>query len=75
MSPRVAQLNAKQIIAALKRAGFEEDHQKGSHVYLYHPEKKLTTTIPVHPGDMKRPLLKKIIKQADLSEDMFRKLL
>ena len=31
--------------------------------------------IPMHDGDIKRPLLKAVIKQAELTEDEFRKLL
>lgn len=33
------------------------------------------TSVPIHPGDVDRGLLKKIIKQADLSESDFRDLL
>ena len=33
------------------------------------------TTVPMHPGDLPRWLLKKIIKDAGLSEDQFRSLL
>jgi hypothetical protein len=29
----------------------------------------------MHPGDIKRPLLKKIIRDAGLTEDQFRELL
>ena len=75
MSPRLPQCSARQVIATLKKAGFEESHQKGSHCYLYQDVGKRTTTVPIHPGDIKRPLLKKILKQAGLTEDAFRELL
>ena len=65
MSPRLPQLNAKRIIAAIKKGGFEESHHRGSHFYFYNPIKKLTTTVPVHPGDIKRPILKKLLSKQD----------
>jgi predicted RNA binding protein YcfA (HicA-like mRNA interferase family) len=30
-------LNARQVVGALKRAGFIEDRQRGSHLILIHP--------------------------------------
>jgi len=51
-------------------------HQRGSHRYYVSPRTgKIATTVPVHPGDIKRPLLKKIIQDAGLTEEEFRKLL
>jgi len=59
----------------LKHAGFVEDGQRGSHLYLWNEEKKLVTSVPIHSRDVKRSLLKQIIRQADLTEEEFRKLL
>ena len=43
--------------------GFIIKRQKGSHVFLEHPDGR-TTIIPNHPGDdIDRGLLNKIIKQ------------
>jgi predicted RNA binding protein YcfA (HicA-like mRNA interferase family) len=51
-------------------------HQKGSHRYYASPTTgKIVTSVPMHPGDLKRPLLKKIIKDVGLSEEEFRALL
>jgi predicted RNA binding protein YcfA (HicA-like mRNA interferase family) len=73
---RLPTLTPKKIITALKRAGFEEDVQRGSHLTLLHPIKNLRTGVPVHPGkDIGRSLLRKILNQAELSEDEFRDLL
>jgi predicted RNA binding protein YcfA (HicA-like mRNA interferase family) len=68
-------VTAKDVVAALKRGGFREVHQKGSHLYLWHDGKKLLTGVPMHPGDLGRGLVKKIIKQAGLSEEEFRSLI
>ena len=72
---RLPNLSPKKVITALKRAGFDFHHQHGSHAYFWHSQKELMTSVPIHPGDVDRGLMKKIIKQADLSEDEFRDLL
>ena len=75
MLARLPGLRAKEIIAALENAGFEIDRQKGSHITLRNPETKRTTVVPRHSTDLPRWLMKKIIKDAGLSEDRFRSLL
>ncbi|HBT81862.1 TPA: addiction module toxin, HicA family [Candidatus Giovannonibacteria bacterium] len=61
---------------ALKRAGFYEYHQSGSHIQLRHPAKiGLKVTIPFHRKELTPKTLKSIIKQADLGVDEFIKLL
>jgi predicted RNA binding protein YcfA (HicA-like mRNA interferase family) len=68
-------MTARQLVAALKRAGFHEHRQTGSHLHLWHPAKQLLTTVPMHARDLGRPLVKGSLKQAQLSEDELRKLL
>jgi predicted RNA binding protein YcfA (HicA-like mRNA interferase family) len=63
------------MIGVLKRAGFEETKQRGSHLYFWHPVRKLETSVPIHPGDLKRSLVRAILQQAGLTEEIFRKLL
>ncbi|HEY4526482.1 MAG TPA: type II toxin-antitoxin system HicA family toxin [Candidatus Paceibacterota bacterium] len=72
---RLPNLTAREVARALKRAGFVEDGQRGSHLFLWHDGKVAGTSVPMHPGDLRRSLLKQIIKQADLSEEEFRKYL
>jgi len=66
---------AKDVIKALERAGFLFDRQKGSHATYRNPQTKRTTVVPVHSRELPRWLLKKIIKEAGLTEDEFRELL
>lgn len=75
MAPRLPNLSAKEVVRALERAGFVFQRQKGSHATFRHPETKRTTVVPLHGGDMKRPLLKLIVQQTGLTEEEFRKLL
>ena len=61
---KLPSLTAKQVIRILKRFGFQEDRQKGSHLVLINSLTKRRTVVPVHPGKtIKRPLLKSIIEK------------
>lgn len=56
-------LTSRKVIKALKKAGFIEDRQKGSHLVLIHPETKKRIVVPVHPGKtISKPLLQSIIE-------------
>ena len=73
---KLPSLTARKVVRALKRAGFVEDRQKGSHLILIHPETKVRTVVPVHPGrTIKEPLLRAIVRDAKLSADKFLELL
>ena len=63
----------KKVIRALERAGFERIRQRGSHVFLKHPDGR-ATVVPVHRGeDIGRGLLRKIMKDAKLTREEFLK--
>lgn len=69
-------LTGTQLAQALKRAGFMEDRQKGSHLILIHPISNARIVIPVHAGKtIKKPLLKAIIKDSQLAMEKFLDLL
>lgn len=70
-------LNSRKVIKALKKAGFEEDRQKGSHLILINPAINKRVVIPIHAGKtIKKPLLESIIENdAGLTVDEFLKLL
>ena len=72
---RLPTLDALRLIRALKRAGFIEGDQRGSHLTLWHPGTKRQTSVPKHGRDIKRGLMKEILRQAGLTEEQFRKLL
>jgi predicted RNA binding protein YcfA (HicA-like mRNA interferase family) len=50
----------------LKKDGWIEKDQKGSHLHLLHPEKPGKVTIPKHKGKIKKGTLNSILKQAGL---------
>jgi len=72
---RLPTLDSTRFIRALKRAGFVESGQLGSHLHLKNPQTGRRTVVPVHGGDLKRGLMKLIIKQAGLTERQFLKYL
>ena len=68
-------VSGERIVKTLKKAGFQLIRQKGSHVYLKHSDGR-ATVVPVHKGkDIDRGLLKKILKDAELSIEEFNRLL
>lgn len=72
MLARLPGVQAKDIVRALERAGWEFHRQKGSHATLRNPATTRTTVVPMHSGEFPRWLLKRIIKEAGLTEDQFR---
>ncbi len=67
--PKLPRLRGREIIAALKRAGFEVIRSKGSHHFMRHPDGRCTV-IPVHGGEIIGPgLLNKILKDIEFSEE------
>ena len=68
-------VDARTMDRILRRAGFEPVRQKGSHVFYRHAD-GLATTVPHHPGrDLARPLVREILREADISVDRFLQLL
>jgi predicted RNA binding protein YcfA (HicA-like mRNA interferase family) len=63
--------SAREVLAKLLRAGFVEVRQSGSHKVLRHP---MAAKVAMHPGGLPTVTFRKILKQADLSEEQFRDL-
>ena len=73
--PRLPTVTAAQLIRALERTGFEVLRQTGSHVRMRHPDGRVVT-VPVHSGrDIGRGLLRKILRDAELTREAFISLL
>jgi len=66
-------LRPRKLLAALKRAGFYEVRQKGSHLQL--KRGNTLVTVPVHPGDVDPRVLRSILRQARLSVEELKQLL
>lgn len=59
-------MTPKEMIKYLKKNGFEEVSQNGSHRKLKNPETGRTLIIPYHSKAMKKGLEQAILKQAGL---------
>jgi predicted RNA binding protein YcfA (HicA-like mRNA interferase family) len=74
--PKLPGINGHEVLRVLLKAGFYIHHQSGSHARLFHNQRpELRVTIPVHKKDLPEKTLKSILKQADLEETEFLKLL
>ncbi len=61
---------AREVLAKLRKIGFEEKRQSGSHIVLRHADGR-QTYVSMHPGDIPSGTFHKILKQAQISEDFF----
>jgi predicted RNA binding protein YcfA (HicA-like mRNA interferase family) len=76
MSPKLPSVNARQLIRALKKAGFEEQRQRGSHLHLKRDSDGKRVTVPVHKGrSIPTGTLRAILRDADISVETFLELL
>jgi len=69
---RLPRLKAREVIRALRRAGFEVVRIRGSHHYLRHSDGR-ATVIPVHAGEIVGPgLLNSILRDVEMTPEQFR---
>ena len=72
---KLARITGHQLIAALRRAGFEVIRIKGSHHFLRHPDGR-ATVVPVHRGETIGPgLMSKILRDCEMTREELRELL
>lgn len=76
MSSRLPDLSAREVVDALKKVDFQEirGRGKGSYIYVHRADPPKGITIP-NRKEIKRGLLRAIIRQAELSVEEFLKLL
>ncbi len=68
---RLRPLPPRKVIRALERLGFVQDHQRGSHLHLRHPDGRIIT-VPVHPGEeVRKGTLRQIIHHAGVRVEEF----
>jgi len=73
--PYLPILNSKQLVKLLKKIGFVEQRQKGSHLSLYNFETQIAVTVPIHSKTVGKGLTHSILKQAGLTIKEVKKLL
>jgi len=72
---RLPTLKGRDVIRALEDAGFRIVRQRGSHLRMTHPDGRVVT-VPIHAGrDIGRGLLRKILRDAEITREAFLELL
>ena len=68
---RLPRLRGREVLAALRNAGFVVLRVKGSHHFLRHPDGR-RTVVPIHSGEIIGPgLLNKIFKDVEVEIEEF----
>ena len=68
-------LTGKKVIKTLRKAGFAVIRVRGSHHFLRHEDGR-TTVVPVHAGETIGPgLISKILRDCELTREVFKALL
>ena len=62
-------MTSKEMIRFLKRNGFEEISQNGSHMKLKNKENGKIVIVPCHSKDLKKGIEQAILKQAGLKQN------
>lgn len=72
---RLRPVSAEKVIKALSKIGFQPVRQRGSHLFMRHPDGR-STVIPIHPGEeLGRGILKEILSDVGMSKEEFLELL
>ncbi len=64
---------SKEVIKKLKKLGFIEDRQSGSHKIFYHPETKDRAVVPYHLKELPKGTLSAILRESNVSKEDFEK--
>ncbi len=76
MSERLPRVSGKELVAALRRGGYDDIRQRGSHVHLRNPTRGGLVTVPFHGNEvLDVKIVKSALSQADLSVDELKELL
>lgn len=70
----MASFKAREIVKILQKLGYIQKRQTGSHLIMYNPKLKRIIPVPIHTKELKKGLVRGIIKQAQSSEQKFLKL-
>ncbi len=72
MNPKLPRITCRDLVRALRRAGFEERRQRGSHLTMRRQSDGKRVTVPVHEGQtVPVGTLRAILRDAGLTvEDL-----
>ena len=65
---RLKIITSSRMCKLLEKEGFKNIRQKGSHRFYQHDDGR-TTVIPMHSADLDRTLIRKILRDIEMSTD------
>ena len=65
--PGLPILSGRELVRVLKKKGFRQVRQRGSHVFMQHPDGR-SATVPLHP-ELDRGTLNSILIQCGVSRE------
>lgn len=71
--PKLISIKPKSLIKILEALGFSQRDAQGSHVFFRHQDGR-TTVVPIHNKELSKGLLRKILKDIQLSTEEYDKL-
>jgi len=69
--PKLPSFTPRDVIKKLKKLGFIEHHQVGSHLTLKHPQTERRAVVPMHLRDIKKGTLLSLLREAGIEKDEF----
>ena len=75
MSQKLPVIKPKQMVKILKKSGFVERRQTGSHLILSNSITNKIIPIPMHAKDLKKGTLLSILRQAEVTKEELKSLL
>jgi predicted RNA binding protein YcfA (HicA-like mRNA interferase family) len=70
---KITIISPDKMIKILRKLGFIESRQQGSHKFFVHEDGR-TTMIPYHNEDLGRGLIRKILRDIEISVEEYEKL-
>lgn len=71
---KLSPIRPSRLIRILEQLGFQKIRQKGSHIFLRHPDGR-STVVPFHKGeDISKGLLHKILDDIEIGAEEFNNL-
>ena len=58
----------KEMVRLLKKHGFHEVSQNGSHLKMFNPQTETTTIVPMHSKDLGKGIEHKILSQSGIKQ-------
>lgn len=67
--PKLPNFTSKKLLKKLKKLGFTEDHQKGSHLVMFNPKTEKRAVIAMHLGEIPKGTLISLLHEAGISRE------